>query len=68
MAKPVKNLAGREWNEPITAGRNHWYSAKVTVVDLYSQTKSAILTSPNLFISWRNEDRAKGAEGTNDGQ
>ena len=32
MAKPVKNLMGLEWKEPMTAGRNHWYSAKVTII------------------------------------
>lgn len=28
MANPVKNFAGRERKDPMTIGKNHWYSVK----------------------------------------
>jgi hypothetical protein len=34
MAKPAKNLIGLEWNELMTAGRNHSYPANGKAVIL----------------------------------
>ena len=68
MANPVKNLAGREWNEAITAGKNHWYSEldsqNSRVIVLYRNRRA----SPYLLVGASHKDRGQGTHRTDNGK